>query len=265
MNRNILIFYASIMASILLHSAAQDQPIWQRNEALCIAASSGDETEVECLLKAHAQPNVPASAFGETALHCAAAGGHLKIVQLLLAYEADPNVRSNFTETSLHTVIEHLDKAKSSGVAIIQALIEAEVDVNTKESLEGNTGLHLIATNVYISNRYAFHIIKALVDAGADKEERNNKGFTPAEKAYAVQHQLKKDDPGKAYMLASRAAFMRIFPPATSDEEEIIALLFQLYSFDAHIATTTGEEIELLQLQDMHAYHKLEPYLHDYE
>lgn len=241
-----------------VHAAAQEQ--YQLNYALCIAATHGQDAEAERLLATGAQPDAPASNFSETALHRAAAGGHINMVRSFLDHGADPNVRSNFGETVLHAAIGN---DKMSCVEIIKALIDAESDVNAKETIDGNTCLHLIATNEYISNRYAFHVIKVLIDAGACKDEQDHNGSTPEGKGFSARHQLKKEDPGKACMLASRRAFMCIYPPITKREERIVSMLMRLYNDDAAVAKQAQEELEGYELFDIHTYHIFEPYLHD--
>lgn len=259
MNSMLMIFSIFfVLCELGVQAAAQEQA--QLNYALCMAATLGQDQEAERLLAAGAKPDAPADNFNETALHRAAAEGHINIVRSFLNHGADPGVRSNLDETVLHSAIGN---NSHTCVAIVKVLIDLGIDVNSKEALEDNTCLHLIATNEYISNRYAFHIIKALIDAGACKDEQDSKGSTPMGKGFSARHQLKKENPVKACMLASRRAFMCIYPPTTKREERIVSMLLRVYNDDSSVAQQAQSELEEYELFDIHTYHIFEPYLHD--
>jgi ankyrin repeat protein len=59
---------------------------------------------------------VPQDVDGETALHCAARGGHLRMVQLLLQNGADPSVRNKDGRTAA---------AESEDPTVVAALVQA--------------------------------------------------------------------------------------------------------------------------------------------
>lgn len=59
---------------------------------------------------------VPQDIDGETALHCAARGGHLRMVQLLLQNGADPSVRNKDGRTAA---------AESEEPTVVAALVQA--------------------------------------------------------------------------------------------------------------------------------------------
>lgn len=59
---------------------------------------------------------VPQDIDGETALHCAARGGHLRMVQLLLQNGADPSLRNKDGRTAA---------AESEEPTVVAALVQA--------------------------------------------------------------------------------------------------------------------------------------------
>lgn len=252
------LFYGHLLCTAA-HDGLHQQ---QLNDALCIAAENGRDQEIKQLLASSADANALAAAFGQSALHVAAAAGHVSSVKLLLQ-RADPARLSHFDETPVHTALAYVGNNYEQVVLIIQALLNAGTPVAPKELLKGNTGLHLVAKDYFMPNRYALHILKMLLDAGACKEEKNNKGITPIEKTTVLSRRFKKDDFEKSHMLAARAAFMRIYPPINELEERIVSTVLRVHALDPEIAKAAREEIEALELHDMLTYHIFEPYLRD--
>ena len=133
---------------------------------------------VDALLEAGADVNIPETFFGRTPLHESISGTPVDSVNgitlKLLAHGADPNTRSRFGGTPLHTA------AYEHGPAVIRVLVEAGADPNVLDD-DGESPLHPAA-------RYGkpgtITIVSALVNAGADVNARNLSGETPLHAAW---------------------------------------------------------------------------------
>ena len=114
----------------LVNAYAQDgfQP-------LGLASYFGHYDTAEYLIKAGAPINSPArNELKATPIHSAAAGGHEKIVILLLKHGADANVREQGGFTPLHAA------AQNGNVEIIRALLMGGADLTIK-STTGKTAM----------------------------------------------------------------------------------------------------------------------------
>ena len=147
-------------------------------EALLIAARSGNFKKVDSLLKAGVDPNF-ASQNSYNALGYAAAGGHLGIIDLLLKNGADVNKQARHMKNALNVVAgtPHVEAAKllvASGAKIISTwsgnsilheavfwkqpemlefiLSDLKMDVDTKND-NGATALHFSIWNMWSGNR----------------------------------------------------------------------------------------------------------------
>jgi ankyrin repeat protein len=104
-------------------------------QPLGLACYFGHYDTAEYLIKAGAPVNSPArNELKAAPLHSAAAGGHRKIVQLLLDHNADPNLREQGGFTPLHAA------AQNGDVEILRALLMGGADL-TNKSTEGKTAM----------------------------------------------------------------------------------------------------------------------------
>jgi len=115
--------------------------------------------------------------IGDTALHLAAAGYCIEIVQLLLATGANPNAAMNRRKsTPLHYAADGYIHAPSwdekRQSKAIQCLLEAGAAINAQDS-NGATPLHRA-----VRTRCAA-AVKCLLDAGSDATIGNKSGSTP--------------------------------------------------------------------------------------
>ena len=86
------------------------------HDDILTAATAGDVDEVAAVLSMDNRLTRAADGEGRTALHLAAAGGHLATVELLLHNNADPNARDGAGRTALAT-------AESAGHGEVAALL----------------------------------------------------------------------------------------------------------------------------------------------
>jgi ankyrin repeat protein len=104
-------------------------------QALGLACFFGHYDTAEYLIRAGAPINSPShNNLKVAALHSAAAGGHQKLVRMLLDHGADPNVREASGFTPLHAA------AQNDDVEMIRALLLAGADL-TMKSANGKTAM----------------------------------------------------------------------------------------------------------------------------
>jgi ankyrin repeat protein len=145
-------------------------------EMLTKACRLGDEKTAESLLAAGVNPDLP-DRFGATPLYYAASFNRTEIVELLLAYQADPNARViiNPPKDANQFSSAPLQYAAGSGnLRIVSMLIEAGASVNTKGS-EGRTALHFAGGQV--------GVMHLLIEKGADVNARDEDGIAPLDDA----------------------------------------------------------------------------------
>ncbi|KAJ5738028.1 hypothetical protein N7493_001183 [Penicillium malachiteum] len=130
------------------------------NHGLWYAAADGCNLSLSILLKAGA--DVDAKFNGQTALQAAAEGGHLKVLQALLAAKADVNIAptSNNGRTALQAAAEggHLE--------VVQALLAAKADINAAPAeFDGRTALQAAAEGGHLEVVQALLVAKADINA----------------------------------------------------------------------------------------------------
>jgi len=170
---------------------------------------------------------------GDTALHLAAAGYRVELVQLLLAAGADPNATTNHRQSGpLHYAADGYitgpvwDPRRQ--VATIRCLLRAGAEINAQDK-NGAAPLHR-ATRTRCAAA-----VKCLLAAGSDARLRNKSGSTPfhlavqdtgrggsgADVARAAQRQIirqflsfgltpaLKDGKGKTVLDSARSSWIR--------------------------------------------------------
>jgi ankyrin repeat protein len=91
---------------------------------LCFAVDKGFQAITEVLLANKAEVNVSDKNMGNTPLHLAAKGGHVKIIPMLLAAGANPNVENKRGRTPLSFA------AQSGPLESVKLLLDAKADPN---------------------------------------------------------------------------------------------------------------------------------------
>ena len=113
----------------------------------------------------------------ETPLHIAAAKGFKEVVQVLLEFQVDKNMKNtNDKSTPLHLAV------RNGCFDVCKLLLEDNVDKDAKDKNE-DTALHLAAKQGLMD------ICKELIQSGAEKFPRNKNGKSPFDLANHESHQ----------------------------------------------------------------------------
>ncbi len=175
---------AGKIISLLEQSAISDVNIKQNGEtALQIAVNFGNESAVQQLLRCHADPNIGHDSDGITPLMTAADGGFLGIVRLLMAANADLNMKDkggsmalNYAKKALRQdVIEELVNAgaKSSPqrIVIVMGAGFTRAFLPQAPLLMDNYGIEDGLTNKYQHLSYARDILRNELKRGRQHGE----------------------------------------------------------------------------------------------
>jgi ankyrin repeat protein len=141
-------------------------------EMLMTAEIHGDLKTMESLLSAGFNPNLPLRG-GETPLSFALQLGNAPVLELLLAWHADPNApisSAKFSEMPLQYA------AQTGNVRIASILIKGGAQVNTNGS-KRRTVLHAAVANGSLD------MIRLLIEKGADPNARDGEGASPLDDA----------------------------------------------------------------------------------
>lgn len=192
------------LARFLLECGARVEPA----AALpCLLAAAGtdddDAAGVQLLLKHKAQAEAR-NAAGETALHLAAAAGHVEIVETLLAAHADPLARDSHGRSALHAAALH---ARSEVIDRLLALRPQCGTLLAQADAEGHDPLHLAC----LSPATTPELVARLCDLGADASARAADGRRAVDIAaeagrWALVRELDSDYPLPVTVLAASGA-----------------------------------------------------------
>lgn len=152
----------ALLAGLLAGTAWADEAL---NNALSVAAFSGDMAEVEALIAKGADVNAK-DENDRTPLSWAAYYDKREVVELLISKGADVNAKDNVGMTPLHEAIRRGKKE------FALFLISKGADVNAK-ALWGKTPLHFAASEGHKD------IIETLISKGADVYAKSEGGTTP--------------------------------------------------------------------------------------
>ena len=134
-------------------------------------ALQGDLAKVKMLLSKNPKLLDVRSENEKTPLHYASQGGHLEIVEFLIARGADVNSKNIADETPLHYA------AALGHKKVVDLLIDKEA-ILASENINGSIPLHNAANNGQID------IVRLLIEKGSDVNHRNKFGQTPLDLAY---------------------------------------------------------------------------------
>jgi len=113
--------------------------------------------------------------YGRTLLHDASAHGNVRMVELLLRLDADPNVKTSGGHTPLYSVADEC--RVTGGGNVVHALVGAGAHVNVRSDAQRCTPLHMAA------RRGNTEVGEALLDCGAEIDARDKSGLTPLQRA----------------------------------------------------------------------------------
>jgi ankyrin repeat protein len=148
----------AIIILMLVTAGANVNAAVDRRTALQAAAGGGHLEVVERLLAARADVNAPAAVRGRTALQAAAGGGHLEVVERLLAATADVNAPA--AEYSGQTALQAA--AEGGHLEVVERLLAATADVDAPVAVYGQTALQAAA------GRGHLEVVERLLAATAD-------------------------------------------------------------------------------------------------
>ncbi|KAF9977262.1 hypothetical protein BGZ73_006523 [Actinomortierella ambigua] len=135
-------------------------------QALHWAASGKHLDIVEFLLEHGAPVNEKDESLTISRRLSAVSKGHIEIARELLAHAADPNIQDNRKQTAMHRA------AAKGATALVKLLIEKKSRLNTPDSVR-NTPLHLACQEEHGETALV------LIEAGADVDRTNGESKTP--------------------------------------------------------------------------------------
>ncbi|XP_039432348.1 uncharacterized protein LOC120415041 [Culex pipiens pallens] len=137
--------------------------------ALHFAANGGHLNIVDHLVTMSANVNSVTRENGQTALHMATENGHTSVVELLLNKGADANISmTNTGITALHLA------AREGFTGIVSVLLAEHAVIDSATTVDGETSLHIAAGNGHLD------IVRNLVKMGAKVNVGTRKnGSTP--------------------------------------------------------------------------------------
>ena len=166
------------IVSLLLEAGAETNLKLNVYTALYFATVENYHEVVELLLRFNADPNIPADIDGTTPLMIACSHRQKKIVKLLLqagAYVDLQGKDSYGRQTALHT------PAYDNATEILSLLLDAKANVNI-QNIDGYTPMHYICVN---GNE---EMVQRFLSAGADVNLCSHKGDSPLHAAVISNH-----------------------------------------------------------------------------
>lgn len=189
--------FASIVELLLEERARPNVLISRRRTALYKAGGNG-RGDVELLLQYGADPNLGHGRLGETKIYNAAWYNEVEVVEFLLHFDADVDIRNRKKMESYKEAREKVFHGILSGLSTEHAIMNAW----------GKSALHAAA--------YRGHedMVQVLLSAGADLEAAGNDGATPLYLAAQQKHK------GVVHILLKAGAQLQ-----TERHDPVLALL----------------------------------------
>ena len=143
------------------------------------AAELGDVLMLEVLLGAGANPDFQHLQDGsvvDTALICAARGGHAEVTQKLIEADSDLNLPNSYRDTPL------IYAADRGHLSVVHVLLKALADANLQSCFHKTALMHA-------ADKGHKEIVEQLLEAGADKKARDAGGLTARKLAFCKGHE----------------------------------------------------------------------------
>ena len=189
----ILTAWSGLVCAQLTISEITSQPI-NSVQMLRIAERTGDIRTVESLLSSGLSANVP-DRLGQTPLSFAMLAGQLRVVDLLLAWHADPNAPMTGANPASETPLQYA--AQQGDLPMARSLIAAGARVNDAGGT-GRTPLHYALPG-------HLDMARLLIEKGADVNARDSEGASPLDEsawrgdldaaAIVIAHGARLNDP----------------------------------------------------------------------
>ena len=203
---------------------------------LMLASATGYATSVRMLLKAGGDPNLGTFANRMTAVHFAAANGHVDILKLLIAEGGNPMVLDREGGTSLYRA------AQSGQCEVLRYLCSLKLNID-HAALGDVTPLHMSA------ERGSLDCVTVLVKAGANVNALTRYGYTPLMAAQVKQHEA------VATFLRENGA--KLVVPLPPGEKAAAIFSYELNSIDTAVdlmlqdgSINLNERITFQRIQD---------------
>ena len=163
----------------------RDQQTKSIHYELLAAATSGDVSKAAELIRRGAPVSARFGGDGDTALHRAAAYGHVDLVRLLLQAGAYVNAVDADGATPLLAAAYH------GHLAVVKILVEAGANINAQETRHGFTPLQEAARKGHVE------VVRLLLVKGADVNLKTKDGRTALTRAqteghHAIESELKQ-------------------------------------------------------------------------
>ena len=139
---------------------------WDQSTALIESCKNGNKDICLLLISNGANLNL-GDIYDNHPIHYACLNGHSDIAEILVQNGANVNIKGYYGRTPLH----YACSKKRGNRKVIRKLISIGADVNARDGWDW-TPLMVLAENCLTG------IMRELIDAGADKSIRNNKGNT---------------------------------------------------------------------------------------
>ena len=157
-----------VLQAIIEHGAEVNATNKENETALTLACINKDESAINVLLNANADPNIPDNTYGDTCLIDASKQEcSIEVIQALIDHGADVNATNKEHETALTLACINKDES------VINVLLNACANHNIPDNTCGDTSI-IDASK----NKCSIEVIQVLIDHGADVNATNKKNQT---------------------------------------------------------------------------------------
>jgi ankyrin repeat protein len=157
------------------HGAVVDVPVPVGWTLLHESTRIPHDVDITHWLLKHGENARALTDIGRTPLHCAAYQVNLEVVQVLLEYNPDIDLRDTYGDTPLHDILSKIGSYPEV-VEIVRRLLEYGADPNICRA-DGSTPLHQASVDG------SLEVTRLLLSYGAKIDEQDGEGKTPFQAA----------------------------------------------------------------------------------